>query len=75
MAQGFVNGVFNETWTHSCLQFEWFSVGYGSFFMRVAPLFFSESVFLLVYFIFHWLLIFDTLYIYIYICVCVCVCV
>ena len=28
MAEGLVNGVLNETWTHSCLQFEWFSVGY-----------------------------------------------
>ena len=29
MAQSLVNEVLNETWTHSCLQFEWFSVGYG----------------------------------------------
>ena len=27
--QGLVNGVLTETWTHSCLKFEWFSVGYG----------------------------------------------
>ena len=41
MAQGLVNGVLNETRTHLCLQFEWFSVGYGlyrghsSLFLRV----------------------------------------
>ena len=29
MAQGLVNGVLNETLTHSCLNCEWFSVGYG----------------------------------------------
>ena len=29
MAQGLVNGVLNETWNLSCLQFEWFSVAYG----------------------------------------------
>ena len=29
MAQGFVNEVLNETWTHLFLQFEWFSIGYG----------------------------------------------
>ena len=28
MAQGLVNGVLNDTRTHLCLQFEWFSVGY-----------------------------------------------
>ena len=29
MAQGLVNGVLNETWTHLCLEFEWFLVGYN----------------------------------------------
>ena len=28
VAQGLMNGVLNETWTHSCLKFEWFSVDY-----------------------------------------------
>ena len=27
IAQNLVNGALNETWIHSCLQFEWFSVG------------------------------------------------
>ena len=27
MAQGLVNGVLNNTLTHSCFQFEWFPVG------------------------------------------------
>ena len=27
VAQGIVNRVLNETWTHSCFQFEWFSFG------------------------------------------------
>ena len=43
MTQGLVSGVFNETLTHECLQFEWFSVGYV-FFMKVALLFFLECV-------------------------------
>ena len=25
MAQRFLNGVFKETWTHTCLKFDWFS--------------------------------------------------
>ena len=28
MAEGDVNGLLNETWTPSCLEFEWFSFGY-----------------------------------------------
>ena len=39
MAQGLINGILNETWTHSCLQFEWFSDGYG--FIWRSLLFFS----------------------------------
>ena len=38
MAHSLVNGVLNETWTHSCLQFDWFSVGYG-FIQRSSSLF------------------------------------
>ena len=30
-----INGVLNETWTHSCSQFECFSVGYGSIGLHV----------------------------------------
>ena len=48
MAQGLGNGVFKETWTHSCLQFEWFWVGY--IFLCRSLLSFSYNVFLLVYF-------------------------
>ena len=68
MAQGLVNGIFNETWTHSCLQFEWFSVNYVVFY-EIASFFFLECVSLSFYFTPHLILIFDTL------CVCVCVCV
>ena len=35
MAQGLVNGIFNETRTHSCLQIQWFSVGFYAGFFRV----------------------------------------
>ena len=41
MPQGLGNGLLNETWTHLCLQLEWFSVVYGfiygssSLFLRV----------------------------------------
>ena len=27
VAQGLLNGVFNETWTHSCFLYKWFSFG------------------------------------------------
>ena len=65
MAQVNVNEVFNETWTHSCLQFEWFSVGYG-FIYR------SSSLFIRVCFIF---VCFTPHLYFIYFCHCVCVCV
>ena len=65
MVQGLVNRVFNETWTHSCLQFEWFLVHYG-FFVKVGPFFFLGSVSLSLLYP-SFILIFDTL------CVCVCV--
>ena len=55
VAQGLVNRVLKESWTHWCLQFEWFSFGYG-FILR------SSSLFLRVCFTFacftpHWYLI------------------
>ena len=57
MAQGLVNELFNETWTHSCLQLEWFSV-VMIFFMKVAFFFFLEYVSLsLLYLICFWYLI------------------
>ena len=64
VAQSLVNGVLNDTWTHSCLQFEWFSVGLGGFYIEVI-LPFSLSEFTLD--------CFTDIYIYIYICACVCV--
>ena len=42
----------NETWTHSCLQFQWFSVSFG--FIWRSLLSFSYSVFILPCFTFHW---------------------
>ena len=63
MAQGLVNGVVNETWTYSRLEFEWFSVGY-----RHLPLFFLECV--------HLSLLYPSLIFDMFLsCVCVCVCV
>ena len=43
MAQSLVNEVFNDTWIHSFLLFEWFSLGYGIF-MKLGPFFFLECV-------------------------------
>ena len=63
MSQGFVHGVLNETWTHSCLHFERFSVGYG--FLWRSLLYFSKGVFTLVCFTPHLLLIFDTVCVYV----------
>ena len=68
MAQGLINGVLNETWTHLCLQFEWFSVGYW-FIWRFSSLFLRVCLPLL-----YPSLIFD-LFLSLFICVCVCVCV
>ena len=66
-AQGLVNGVHNETWTHSCSQFEcFFPFGCG-FYIEVI-LYFSLSVFTLVCFTPLWYLICFCR------CVCVCVC-
>ena len=67
MAQGLVNGVFNESWTHSWLQFEWFSVGYG--FLWRSFFSFSLSVFTLVCFTPHLFLIFDMMCVCVYVCV------
>ena len=44
MIQGLVNGLLNETLTHSGLKFEWFSVGYGFIYIGHSLLFFSPSV-------------------------------
>ena len=38
----YVNGVFNETWTHSCFQFKWFLV--MLVFFKVVPFFFLEGI-------------------------------
>ena len=65
MAQGLVYGPFNETWTHSCLQFEWFSVGFGVLFLWRSLLSFFLNELL------YSLFAFDIWYI---LCVCVCVC-
>ena len=65
IAHSLVNGVLNETWTHSCLQFEWFSVGYG-FISRSSSLFFRVR-FTLVSFTPHWYLI---CFCHVYVCVC-----
>ena len=65
VAQGLVNGVLNKTWTHSCLQFEWFLVGQAGFILGLISLF-PYSVFTLVCFT-----LFDIWYIY-NLCVCVC---
>ena len=59
------NGIFNETWTHSCLQFEWFSVVNGFFLMMVGPFFFLVCVTLS---LFCRSFTFDIWYV----CVCVC---
>ena len=45
MAQGLVNRVFNVTWTHLCLQFEWF-FSLLSVYTEVTPLFFYECIYL-----------------------------
>ena len=58
--------VFNETWTHSCLQFEWFSVGYG-FFYEGHSFIFLECVSLS---LFYPSFAFDIGYV---VCVCVCI--
>ena len=58
LAQGLIHRVFNETLTYSCLKFEWFVLPY-IFLMNTGP--FSESVFLLAYFLPHLPLIFDIL--------------
>ena len=49
-AQRLLKDVFKKTWTHSCVQFEWFSVGNVFVFLWRSPFSFSESVFPLVYF-------------------------
>ena len=84
-AQGFVNGLFNETWTHSCLQFEWF-FSWLWVYMELSPLFFFECVCLyllypsLVFGIWYVLLLCVCIAIVwisltvIFLCVCVCVC-
>ena len=60
MAQGLVNGVLNKTLTHSCLQFEWFSM------------FLLECVYLSLH---YPLFAFDIWYVFRDVCVCVRVCV
>ena len=40
-----MNGLLNETWTLSCLKFEWFSVGYGFIEMLLLSFLFSEYVY------------------------------
>ena len=66
MAQGLVIGVHNDTWTHLCLQFEWFSVGYEFLWRSLLP--FSFSVFNLVCFTPRFHLIFDTFFRYVCMC-------
>ena len=61
-------GVLDETWTHSCLQFGWFSVSYGL--CRGHTLFFLECVYLS--------LLYPSLIFYLFcccLCVCLCVCI
>ena len=67
---GLVNGVFNETWTHSYLQFEWFSVGF--LFLCRSLQCFSECLFTPIFFTPHLLLIWNKLCVYVCVCVCVC---
>ena len=64
MTQSLVNGVFNEIGTHSWVQFEWFSVGYG--FLWRSLLFFLEWV--------YPSLLYSSFAFDITLCVCLCAC-
>ena len=68
VAQGLVNGVLNEIWTHSCFQFEWPLVGKVGLYRSYSPSFREWVYFGLLYLS----LIFDM---FIVVCMCVCVCV
>ena len=62
VAQGLVNGVLKETWTHSCFQYKWPLVGQAGLYRGCCPSFLECVYFGLLY----QSLIFD-------VCVCVCV--
>ena len=69
MAQCLVYWVLNETWTHSCLKFECFSVGYD-FYIEVIL-----SLFTFVCFTPLWyLMYFSTCVCVCVVCMCMCVC-
>ena len=61
VAQGLLNGVRNETWTHSCFQYKWFLSGQTCFYKDFVAI--SWSMFILFCFTLLWYLI----------CACVCV--
>ena len=64
VAQGLINGVLNETWNHSCLQYKWPFVGQAGLYRGRCPSFMACVYFGLLYLS----LIFDK-----FIAVCVCV--
>ena len=66
VAQGLVNGVLNETWTHSCFQYKWPLVGQAGLY-RGRCSSFPECVY---FGLLNPSLIFDM---FIVVCVCVCV--
>ena len=70
VAQSLLNGVLNETWTHSCFQYKWILSGQICFYKGFCAFFLECVYFGLLYLS----LIFD-MFIVVCVCVCVCVCV
>ena len=68
VAQGLVNGVLNETWTHSCFQYKWPLVGQAGLYKDLCSSFLECVYFGLLY----QSLIFD-MFIVMHMCECVCV--
>ena len=66
VAHGLLNGVLNETWTHSCFQYKWFLSGWICFYKGFCSSFLEYVYFGLLY----PSLIFDM---FLVVCVCVCV--
>ena len=64
-AQGLFNGALNETWTHSCFQYNWHLVWQTGLY-RGRCFYFLECVYFCFTRLWFW---------YVYSCVCVCVCV
>ena len=70
VAQDLLNGVLNETWTHSCFQYKWLLSGQTGLYRGPCSSFLECVYFGLLYLS----LIFD-MFIVVCVCVCMCVCV